>query len=223
MTMTDMLAKLIIPDYCCSCGDIGAILCLNCKYDIINEFDTSCVNCQRPISNTGICHSCRLPYQRSWVVGRHEGALDKLVSVSKFASARRGCQTQAELIDLVLPVLPKDLIIVPIPTISKHTRVRGYGHAERIAKQLAKRRKVKYAALISRKHNYVQHFANRALRQKQAADSYQVVQELDNQPVYLIIDDVFTTGFTVQYAAEALISAGAENVWVAVTSRQPLD
>ena len=40
---------------------------------------------------------------------------------------------------------------------------------------------------------------------------------------YLLVDDVFTTGATVHYAAQQLKDAGANEVWGAIIAHQPLE
>lgn len=181
------------------------------------------MSCGRPTGSSGTCTVCDLPFSRGWFVGLRQGALDHLVSVSKFDSVRAGCDMQAELLDDVLPALPERTVVVPIPTIARHIRQRGYGHAERIAEQLAKRRGAQYSPALKRAVQHVQQGATRAQRKKQAAESYTVDKQLDPETTYLLVDDVYTTGFTMRYASEVLKDAGAQDIWVAVTSRQPLD
>ncbi len=221
--MISALKNLILPDYCCSCGDIGAIICENCKYDIVSDIPQLCVACRVPQSRDGVCGSCALPYTHSWYVGDHRGALESLVAVSKFNANRSGCDAQAGLINHILPSLPTGTVIVPVPTIAKHIRQRGYGHAERIARQLARLRGVQSRRVVGRNAQFVQHGANRTTRQKQAKSSYILTEKLEPNVTYVIVDDVFTTGFTTQYVAQTLRDGGASDVWVAVTSRQPID
>lgn len=222
MTILNSLFSMILPHYCCSCGEIGDILCASCRYDIVSEQHERCLRCLEPIQG-GSCGRCTLPYQRGWFVGERVGSLAKLVDASKFLSVRRGCDAQAELLAGVLPEVPARSVFVPVPTIAKHKRVRGYGHAERIARKLALLRGCDTAPLVERRAQYVQHGATRRQRYKQAARSYVVRSKLDPERTYVIVDDVYTTGATIAAVSDALSEAGAENVWVAVTSRQPID
>lgn len=221
--MLIVLKQLILPDYCSSCGEIGDILCENCKSDIIAEVSNICPSCRSPQPRSGECGRCVLPYSHAWYVGDHRGSLDKLVSASKFGSNRAGCDAQAELLDRILPRLPDNTVVVPVPTIARHIRERGYGHAERIARTLARRRGVSSIECIGRKTQYIQHGSSRSDRKRQAANSYFVNLNIDPAATYLLVDDVYTTGFTMHYVAQALRDAGASDVWIAVTSRQPID
>ena len=223
-TMLRSFASLMFPHYCCSCGEIGDVLCANCKYDIISEYTPKCLHCQGPLaSSDSSCGSCHLAFDNAWWVGHREGSLGTLVSVSKFESQRRGCEVQAELLHAVMPKLQGSIVVVPVPTIARHIRQRGYGHAEKIAKTLAHLRGYVYSPVVERQKQYVQHGSKRKDRERQATESYAVAIKLPSDSTYLVVDDVYTTGFTSQYVAKALRDAGARRVYVAITSRQPLD
>lgn len=213
--------SLLAPHFCCSCDEIGSVLCESCIYDIISEPETLCLNCRQPIGSDGRCSRCALPYSRAWAAGVRSGGLERLIDATKFESVRAGCAIQARLLDQVLPVLPAGAVIVPVPTIRTHIRQRGYDHSLMIARELAKRRGATCSAVVKRRGHSVQHGATRSARRKQAADSYWVDTRLAGDATYVIVDDVFTTGYTVQYMARALRAAGAGDVWVAVTARQP--
>jgi ComF family protein len=113
-------------------------------------------------------------------------------------------------------------VITSVPTISTHIRQRGYDHAALIAREVARQRGVKYQALLKRRTTTVQQGARRKERLKQAEGAFEAARHIDGSTV-LIIDDIFTTGATLHYAATTLLAAGAREVWVAVVARQPLD
>jgi competence protein ComFC len=120
-----------------------------------------------------------------------------------------------------LPELPDDIVVVPIPTIAPHVRIRGYGHTELIAKQIAHTRKLAYRPVLQRRTNPVQHGATKQQRALQAAGTFECMS-LDGGR-YLLVDDVYTTGETLKHAARCLKKAGATEVWTTVISRQPLE
>lgn len=213
---------VLAPHYCCSCGQIGAILCQSCFYDISSEPDDVCLGCGRPIGPSGACRECQLPYGRGWAVGVHDGVLRDLIARSKFEACRQGCDIQAALLHARLPMLPSGTVVVPVPTIARHIRQRGYAHAERIAKQLAKLRHLPYCDLIGRREQFVQHGASRKDRLRHAARSFELTKPVDPTKVYLVIDDVVTTGATIEHIAKLFVTAGVprEQVWIAITSRR---
>lgn len=217
--MLDELLNFIAPHYCCSCGQKGQILCHRCKSDINFDGLNYCLLCGSPIIHS--CTRCRPAYAKSWVVGKREGALKALINQYKFSRARSAYRPLAQMLADTLPQLPPDTVIVPIPTIAPHVRARGYDQVKLMAKQLAKLKSCAYAPLLARKTNTVQHGATRTKRQQQAKQAFCCRKQLNPSTPYLIVDDISTTGATVNVAAKVLKAAGATKVWVAVVAWQP--
>lgn len=213
---------MVIPHYCCSCGRIGHILCEYCKYDIVNETFSGCVLCRKPCSpSKGVCGLCKTSYTKAWCVGERLESLERVINLVKFERLKGANNTLAELLDAVLPVLPDDTTIVSVPTTNKHIRIRGYDHMKLIAKRFARMRGLKYEELLQKTNNSAQLGSKRRQRIEQAKKSYKASRDVKGGP-YLLIDDVITTGATVEYASRALLEAGADEVWVASVSRQPI-
>jgi ComF family protein len=203
---------------------MGTLLCDNCKYDITSEPYSVCINCLRPVASTqGICKDCNVPYERAWCVADRRDQLQRLIGNYKFTNARSAYRPLADLLDSRLPELPANTIIVPIPTVSSHIRQRGYDHMLLIARRLAKKRDLKLSTVLQRATSTKQRDASRSQRIAQAKAAFSCAQPLDKDAIYLIVDDVVTTGATMKYAAQRLLDAGARTVWVASISRQPLD
>lgn len=223
ITMIKAILDIIAPDYCYSCGKVGTLLCDSCAYNIVSEPFGRCVLCLLPVAEDNLCSGCVTSVDKAWVVGEREGVLQRIVGDSKFSSNRRACVVQAQLLGRILPQLPADTIIVPIPTIWPHQRERGFGHAELIAKTLADMRDVEYSPLLIRATNTVQHGATRRQRIQQANHAYRCDQAIDAVAPILLVDDVCTTGSSLLAAAQVLRQAGVGTVWVAVATRQVLD
>lgn len=219
------MLELVAPHHCCECHKIGTLLCDDCKNNIINETYGRCIICNCACSSMNLCDKCResVCYEKAWVVGERCGTLQKIIGVYKFQRAKAGCQVLADLLINILPVLPDDTVIVPIPTASNHIRGRGYDHTLQICSLIARRRGLKCKQLILRKTNTKQRQASLKQRQEQAKDNFFVEKSIDINIPYLLIDDVYTTGSTLKYASEALHRAGVKNIWIAVIARQRLD
>lgn len=221
--MLDNLLSYIAPHYCCGCGKIGSLICANCKYNITYEPNVICVACKKPTVGYWLCNTCKMPYERIWVVGERTGILQRLIGLYKFERTRSAFRVLGDLILDTIPELPINTVIVPIPTIPTHIRQRGYDHMLLIAKYLALRRKLEYSNIIQRKTNSVQRGANAKKRKIQAMNAFIINEKIDTNKTYLLIDDVFTTGATIKYASLALRNAGAKHIWVAIIARQTLD
>lgn len=222
-TMMDKTLSFIAPHLCFGCNKLGNLLCDNCKYDIVNDIFQHCLGCgQLASAATGICGECHLPYSRAWCIGERIGVLGKLIDAYKFERTYAAHKIFAELLAVILPELPENVVIVSIPTVAAHIRQRGYDHTRQIAKVLAKRTGRRLASPLIRATTTKQRDASRAVRIAQAKHAFKV-KTIDANTCYLLVDDVVTTGATVKYAAKTLRDAGAKDVWVAAIARQPLD
>lgn len=221
--MFDKALLFIAPHYCCGCDEIGGLLCANCKYNIISEPKTFCVACLRPTANMCLCNSCKMPYERAWLVGKREGVLQRLIGFYKFERAIEAYKTLGDLLICVLPELPPETIVVPVPTTAGRIRERGYDHMLLIARYIANKKGLKCEQLVLRKINSKQRQASAVQRAAQAKQAFEVRSKLDKNKPYLLVDDVVTTGSTIKYASKALRDAGAKHVWVAAIARQTMD
>lgn len=221
--MIDRLISYLAPHYCCSCGEIGAVLCDNCKYDIASEPFYGCFSCGSNVIKLENHQACKLYYEKAWSVGERGGALQRAIGVYKFQGKRSAAYDLARLLDEVLPVLPVDTIVVPIPTVASHIRERGFDHAALLARRFAKLRGLSYASPLRRRTATKQRDANRRQRLLQASEAFKATTSLSGTSPYLLIDDVTTTGATLNQAARILKESGASTVWVAALARQPLD
>lgn len=216
--MLERLSDLLAPHYCYNCGEIGAVLCHSCKYNIVTERSCLCIRCRRPLTG-GPCRDCPRAFAGMYMIGPREGALKALVGASKFDAVREAADMQAELLAAALPSLD-DAIVVPIPTIQRHIRQRGYDHTARMAKQLAGRISARFCPVLARRGSSVQHGAGRKERFRQAASAFTVRYPVDPEKAYLLVDDVTTTGASLLAAARVLRKAGARHVYAAVTTYQ---
>jgi ComF family protein len=213
-TILDTALSLIAPHLCSGCGFTGSPLCDNCKKDIN----------RRPASFN---NSPNASYDALLIIGQRLGTLRRAIDEFKFQNVKALARELAKLLDSVLPALPHRTVLVPIPTIAPHVRERGYDHIHLLTAQLATYRGLPMEQLLTRATNSVQHYATRDQRIAQAAATFRVEEgarrAIRDGITYLLIDDIFTTGSTVEYAARALKRAGATEVRVVVLARQPLD
>lgn len=181
-----------------------------------------CIACHRPTGHTWLCDSCQMPYEKVWVVGERDGALQRLVGLYKFERAKSACKPLGDLLLGILPELPAGTVVVPVPTTSSRIRERGYDHMLLVAKYVARARGLKCQQLVSRQTNTKQRQSTAKQRDVQAKQAFVVRSEINADVPYLLVDDVITTGATIRYASQALVDAGAKHVWVAVVARQVL-
>jgi len=141
----------------------------------------------------------------------------------KFERARSAYKQLGDLLNDVLPDLPAETVIVPVPTTPSRIRERGYDHMLLIAKHLVRSRGLQCRQLVERQTNTKQRQSTARQRLAQAKRAFVVRVAIEPGVPYLLIDDVITTGATIRYASQALRDAGAKHVWVVVVARQTLD
>lgn len=218
--MFDTLLSIIAPHHCYKCGKTGGILCLDCKKYITSRKYDICVLCGDLLENGNLCKKHKLPCDMIWCFSRRTGVVAKIIDDYKFNRVQAAADLLSEFLDEALPELPSDTVIVPIPTISKNIRRRGFDHIRKIAIKLSRRRKIECYSLLRRRNNVTQHFTkSSAQRKRQAKEFFEIAGKVDKNKRYIIIDDIFTTGSTVLAAAECLKKNGAKHVEIAVIAR----
>lgn len=118
--------------------------------------------------------------------------------------------------------LPPDLLLVPIPASRASLRQRGMNPAAEIARSLAVELTLQPPRLVlmRRRETPRQATLDRRARQRGAAGLFVCTGSVGGRHVVLV-DDVMTTGSTVDAAAAALVAAGAASVMVLVAARTP--
>ena len=221
--MLDALLSLIAPHLCINCGAHGAILCVNCKYDIELEGLSRCLLCQQTLYRRQCTNSlCKLRDITQFVGTQREGLLSEVISDYKFKPSRAHSFILADILAEQAPYFPDRTVVVPVPTSNVHIRQRGFAHMERLAGEFAEKRRYQTANLLTRMHNQRQVGSTRAERFKHAASAFRCSNRLLATTPYLLIDDVTTTGATLQYGYEALHRAGARNITILALCQQAL-
>ena len=212
------LFEIVCPHYCMGCGELGTVLCERCKkYNNYEDMDV-CLNCGVTVKN-GHCGACKLPYDRGYAVGAREGTLQRCIGEYKYMSVRALKRPLAELMEATLPCLPKNVVVVPVPTNYRHVRMRGLDHTLLMARELAKMRGWKYERLVERIKDSVQVGADEETRRRQAKEAYGIGGKVDSEKLYVVMDDVWTTGSTMKAVCDVLRRAGARDITAIVLAR----
>lgn len=221
-TMVERVLQIVAPHPCSGCGKVGTILCEDCKYDIINEPFSGCILCGS-YTPYGICDAHDSPITRAFTVSTRSGPLEELINRLKFHHAKSAARSLAVLFDSALPLFGGEVVLATIPTVRSHIRERGYDHVGLVASHFALLRGIPLTSLLQRRTNITQHTASRKTRQLQVADTFQAQVDVDIRgKIVVLLDDVVTTGATLQAAAAVLVGMGA-TVWAATLAYQPLD
>lgn len=165
-----------------------------------------------------LCSECETVFEGFWSAGWREGVLNRLIKDYKYRSVRAAGPVLAEILDEVLPSDLAEVVVVPLPTIGRHVRERGFDHTMVLARYLARWRGWKVKPLLNRNTDTVQVGAKVAQRQEQAKTTYAVTSKLEPEEGYLLLDDIWTTGASMKAAVEIMRQAGARHVMAAVVA-----
>ena len=208
----------------CECGlvtiqEIRFGLCGKCGLQLNLETGNICQLCGKPlVSEKDLCLLCRdktqsLPsYDRIWVIYPYIGKYKKLLSAYKFGkNLALGNLFTEKILEVknAIPVL-KDTIIVPVPPRPGKIKQYGWDQVDYLASKI-KRNNHLIKRCLKRKKSEVQKRLNRNERMENLKgriyNNYAVPENI------LLIDDVFTTGSTLEVCSSVLKEAGAKKVY----------
>ena len=211
--LIDSLLSHLAPHDCIGCHTEGDLLCADCA-KLLLSVPERCYRCHELMDGGRTCTACRQQSQLFAVHARtaYKGNAKQLVLQLKFNSAQAAAREIAMQMASKLPRSHK-LIIVPVPTATSRARMRGYDQAVLIAKHLARITGNDYSHALRRNGQHHQVGSSRKERITQLQNAYRCVRHnaLQNKHV-ILIDDVLTTGATLEAAAQVIKQAGAARV-----------
>jgi ComF family protein len=220
--MLDKLISLLAPHICLVCGAEGAVLCAWCAPDAVQTVPARCYRCSAVSPDSQVCVDCRrkTPLNHVWVCSAYDGVAKRLVRKLKFERGEAASSVIAALLDENLPYFPDGTVVTYVPTARKRIRLRGYDHARLIAEQFSKRRGLACVPLLVRHGHLRQVRSSKTARLEQAAQSYTATHSSVPYGKVLLIDDILTTGATVEAAARILKKSGVRHVNAAVFAQK---
>ncbi|HET8761700.1 MAG TPA: ComF family protein [Nitrospiria bacterium] len=230
----------ILPRRCAVCrralfADEARAICATCWSAIPRIKGPRCPRCGTPFpseaavshSPTHRCGSCREAppaFTRAVAAGLYEGTLAEAIRRCKYHQQVELILVLAELLDREVKTLPPVDAVVPVPLHVRRLRQREFNQSLRLGALLARRltRPLWPDALRRTRWTAPQTTLDRAHRQANVRRAFAVRQP---QAVagrrLLLVDDVYTTGATVNECAKTLAAAGAADVYVVTVARLP--
>jgi ComF family protein len=216
----------LLPLRCLGCGKEGSLICPSCCETLPRVKLPLCQRCGDTVSEGILCRNCiNYPLTIDGIrsVFLFQGTVRQAILQLKYKHLKAVSAPLAQLLVEFLHSRPmKGEVIVPVPLHPKRLRQRGYNQASLVAEELNKLIGLPVAedALI-RVQDAVPQARTRSAqeRRQNVKDAFACHQELEGKQI-LLIDDVCTTGATLDACATALKAAGASSVWGLTVARE---
>jgi ComF family protein len=231
------MINILYPKVCLHCGDLFSdglsnILCRSC-FDSIPVFeDPLCDHCGLPLPARAFedsehlrCRECGdKPYFLDQVraLGTYEGALRIIHHSFKFEGME---SLKEEISDKLVGATPAFFlkpteVLIPVPLSPERKRERGYNPSESLAIEVSRKTGIPVGFSLDKiKSTVPQMSLTREERFKNPKGAYRVKRDEIIPAKVLLIDDVFTTGSTLEECARVLKKAGAQWVGALVLGR----
>ena len=201
-------------------------LCVACRAPVPQAAEQLCSQCRRalPWLRGPRCPRCGLPapctpcparaaaFERAWAPLAYEGTARAVVTALKFGGALAVCDLMAAQIAAgAPPPLLEAATLVPVPLHPARRRARGFDQAKLLARALAMRTGLPLDPCVRRRGAPPRQVGAGRL-QRRASGRIEVQAATAAPEVVLLVDDVHTTGATLDACAAALRGAGARRV-----------
>jgi predicted amidophosphoribosyltransferase len=218
------LVAVVVPPRCPSCrAALGAArlrLCPSCAAGLPWLPRGCCPRCALPGHRSGGCPAAGAAFGRAWAPLAYAGVARRLVAALKFRAALPLASVMAAHIAANLPRDLRGRTVVAVPPQRARLRRRGFDPAGVLARGVAERLGVPVVeCLVRRDRGGRQVGTSRALRRREGRIAIEVCRA--PPPRVLLVDDVHTTGATLDACARALRAGGCLEV-VAVTYARTL-
>ena len=237
--IVDGLLALVYPQCCAVCEasverrQLG-IACAACweATDIFGNEDTICWKCGAPSLGTiepekRTTVRCRRCDDDAFTVARACGAYEGALRAAVLA-LKREPNVSHQLLNLLAQTqrrspLDQATRVIPVPLHPNREKERGFNQASVLGRQLARRVRLPFddKSLIRTSHSGKHRAGMDASGRRASVISAFAISypRLIAGEKILLVDDVFTTGATVAACAEALLAAGAKEVYVLTVVR----
>jgi ComF family protein len=157
-------------------------------------------------------------FQRTQAFADYEGALQHMILAYKFHHQLKFAPLLADMLSVLLRQTTGQSLVIPIPQMFETTQIRGFIPLWHILKQTDSNTHFAPDVLMRMHHKHLQVSASAEQRHRQIKGAFAVTRDLTNTHI-ILIDDVYTTGATLNEAAKTCLEAGAKNVECLVLAR----
>lgn len=229
--------ELIYPEkntcfICETCNEkiADVYICPDCEKKLKKIQPPVCSKCSKPInyrSSIDLCSEC-CDTKRYFTMSKspyaYEGIIQKAIHRYKYHNKPYFYKFFGSLIINFMEEINYTNfdLIVSVPLHPSKMRKRGYNQSELIAKYLASKLSIPYADVLKRtKKTSPQSGQSKSQRRRNIKDAFEIkspAEKVINSSI-LLVDDIYTTGSTVDECSKVLVNYGAANVYVITIAR----
>ena len=212
------LLDLLFPPRCAGCRRPGTWLCPSCLGQVGRVTGPACLRCGRPSRRAELCSACRAG---TWALYQArapfllEGVVQRAVHELKYRGRRVLAGPLGELlVDYLRSLEWPAAAIAAVPLHRERQRARGYNQSDLLARELAGRCgwPLLEDGLVRWRNTPPQVGLDGAARRENVRGAFRWEGEQPPPARVLLLDDVYTTGATMEACAQALREAGATEV-----------
>lgn len=224
MNLLQLLTEFLFPRFCLICGQSGAYICLDCRNQRLNYIrQQRCHICNQLIFKKGrFTHlDCAKATSLDGIIAvvKYDQKARKIIRSLKYGFVSEIAKELAPMLALKLRVLGlRPDYLIPVPLFKERQKWRGFNQSELLAAEIGYPR----FQLERIKKTHTQVGFNKAERQLNLADAFAISPDENSNiegSTFLLIDDVATTGSTLEECANVLKAAGAARVFGLVWAR----
>lgn len=218
----------VFPPECSGCHRKGYRWCPECQAKVEIIGSRVCPICGNPQNQTTKCNNCKQsepPYRglRSWAI--FKSPLREALHQLKYRKNLGLGESLAEPLVGILSDLKWQIdLVVPVPLSKARLKERGYNQAALLARPVSMALSLPYSdsGLLRIKESRSQVGLSIDDRKRNVEDVFSSVSKVVANRQVLIVDDVTTTGATIEACARAVIASGASKVYGITLARAVL-
>lgn len=212
------IIDFVFPIYCVGCNGVGTHCCNDCAIKIPrNATPEDQMNERHTNPPTGIeLLFAASPFKEKSILSTvlHRFKYDGAKEIAPYL-----CDLFLDSMILALCQIPHK-IFVPVPLHWRREWNRGFNQSRLLANELQKRTGGDVADLLERtRYTEPQAMLTKDERQKNIRGAFKISALPNKEDSFILVDDVYTTGFTMNECAQILRSAGAKNIHGVVVGR----
>lgn len=224
------IKDLLFPVFCLSCGFEEELMCASCLEKLNIKIQLFCPVCYCNNSGGRVCLRCK-----------NKSFLDGVISLADYKNdiiSELVKKLKYEYVEEIAGIFGKifkkslqtnnfqdlfigDCVFIPVPLHQRRFLIRGFNQSKLIADEFSRFCNVSVLKdiLVRTRFTIAQAQLNGVERRKNLQGAFKIKKPINYRKV-ILVDDVFTTGSTLQECAKVLKQAGVGEVWALTVARE---